>query len=323
MVAPVPDEELQADIRRVYAELGEPPSESQYDEHGEYSSSAVRRAFGKFTAGREAAGIPNPDMRGGQNRIGREDLLSELHRLADELDRVPRRTDMESEGAYAEGPYRREFGSWSEALITAGYEPARPGSHVAEYVDVECANCGASEQRLRSQISDQRAVFCSQECHYEYRQEQRSGENHPLFDRVEVECTTCGETLLRKPSVVEKKERFFCDRDCYGTWCSEERTGGTHPRWKGGGELYYGPNWQRQRRKCLERDGYTCQRCGRTEEESQSAFGRGLTVHHEIPVREWHQGANDEPDWEKVNALKNLTALCLPCHRTVESSLTE
>ena len=53
MPAPVAEDELLQDIRRVHRELGKPPSENDYDEHGDYSSSAVRRELGKYTAGRQ------------------------------------------------------------------------------------------------------------------------------------------------------------------------------------------------------------------------------------------------------------------------------
>jgi hypothetical protein len=150
MAKKIDRDDLLADIRRVYQELGSPPSETEYAEHGEYSASAVRRRFGKFTEGRVAAGIPNPDMRGGQNRISREQLVEELQRLDEQLGTTPTREDMADQGAYAEEPYRREFGSWSEALLAAGYtydELNRPGTQIAKRNTIECTVCGETEQR--------------------------------------------------------------------------------------------------------------------------------------------------------------------------------
>lgn len=316
-------DDLLRDIRRVHQKIGSPPSESQYDEHGKYSASAVRNRFGKFTEGRAAANIPNPDMRGGNNQIPREDLLSELQRLGEELNKTPTREEMAEQGAYGGGTYRREFGSWSEALLAAGYsynKLNRPGTHVAKRVSVKCTVCGKSEQRLQSDLAGKQNVFCSQECLHAWRSEEFTGESHPLTDRIEVKCEWCGDTLDRKPSVVERRTYHFCCYDCMGEWRSEYRAGEDAPAWEGGKELYRGPNWLRQRKRAVERDGQTCQRCGCTEEEHFEEYGRELSVHHITPVREFYREAgSEEPDFTEVNALENLITLCVNCHRKVEA----
>ncbi|TYL37253.1 hypothetical protein CV102_18270 [Natronococcus pandeyae] len=71
----------------------------------------------------------------------------------------------------------------------------------------------------------------------------------------------------------------------------------------------YGPNWTKQRRKCLERDDYQCRICGKTETE----IGRRPAVHHITPRREFAAS-----EWHQMNALSNLVALCPSCHGTVE-----
>jgi len=322
MVKKIDEQDLLADLRRVYQKLGTPPSESQYNEYGHHSASAIRSRFGKFTKGRAAADIPNPDMRGGHNRIPREDLLDELHRLGEELEKTPTRKEMEEDGAYAENPYRREFGSWSEALLAAGYtydELNRAGTHVAKRVSVMCTVCGKTEQRLQSDLTGKQNVFCSPDCLYTWRSEEFTGESHPLTDRVEVECEWCSNTMRRIPAVVEDRTFHFCNYDCMGKWRSKNRSGEDAPAWEGGGELYRGPNWLKQRERAIERDERTCQRCGRTEAEHFDKYERELSVHHLTPVRAFYREAgNEEPDFSKVNALENLVTLCIKCHRKIE-----
>jgi 5-methylcytosine-specific restriction endonuclease McrA len=320
----IPREDLIEDIIRVYQKIGSVPSENKYREHGNYSVSAVRREFGKYTAGREAADLPERDLRGGQNKIEREDLIDELQRLGNEVGGTPTREDMQEKGKYAEQPYRTEFGDWSTALLEAGYdydELNRPGSDVADRVTIECTTCGAEQERLRSQLKNQRNVFCSTDCLHEWRSTEFTGDDHPLTDYVEVECDACGETKREIPSVAAVREYNFCDYDCFGDWASENRSGEDAPAWEGGGHHYRGPNWESQKRKALERDGYECCRCDCTEEDHFQQYGRQLSVHHIKPVREFYADIpdGDWPDFEVMNALDNLVTLCQSCHKTIES----
>lgn len=217
------EQELLDDIERVHGRLGSPPSETDYREHGEYSPSAVRSAFGKFTNGREEADIPNPDMRGGHNRIAREDLIDAIHTLAEDVGGTPTRDQMNELGEYAEKPYRREFGGWSEALFAAGYEYDdlnRAGSHVAERVNVECSgpDCERIEERLKSRIKTQKNVFCSRGCLNDWKSVNYpethnpptfTGEAHPRWvEKTELveDYQSVASELKKTPSQMEYNE---------------------------------------------------------------------------------------------------------------------
>lgn len=69
----------------------------------------------------------------------------------------------------------------------------------------------------------------------------------------------------------------------------------------------YGPNWSKQRARCLERDGYECRVCESTKEE----IGREPAVHHIKPRSEY------DDNWEQ-NDLSNLVTLCPTCHGRFE-----
>ena len=60
---------------------------------------------------------------------------------------------------------------------------------------------------------------------------------------------------------------------------------------------YYGESWRMQRTLCLQRDNYTCQQCGDTN---------NIEVHHWEPYR-----------FSYDNSLDNLVVLCAECHRDV------
>lgn len=65
-----------------------------------------------------------PNQRPKQNRKYTEDeLLEHLRQLADSLDRVPRKKDMNEHGKHGARSYKLRFGSWSKAVEAAGFTP--------------------------------------------------------------------------------------------------------------------------------------------------------------------------------------------------------
>ncbi|MCA9938300.1 MAG: DEAD/DEAH box helicase [Anaerolineales bacterium] len=80
----------------------------------------------------------------------------------------------------------------------------------------------------------------------------------------------------------------------------------------------YGPDWARQRRLVLDRDGHQCRNCG-----ASAAPGQGLHVHHVRPFREfvWDWPPDLPPDdafYARANHPDNLVTLCPACHRRAE-----
>jgi len=58
------------------------------------------------------------------SKYSEEELITELHRVAEEVDGTPTSKDMNERGAFSHGPYCSEFGTWSRALKEAGFETA-------------------------------------------------------------------------------------------------------------------------------------------------------------------------------------------------------
>lgn len=110
----------------------------------------------------------------------------------------------------------------------------------------------------------------------------RTGQDNPFYGRQHTEET---KEILRE--------------------LGKKLVGKKNPHWKGGYEPYYGPNWNEQRRRALERDDHICQKCGMTEDGN----GRSLSVHHIIPFREF-----GIERYEGANRLGNLASLCQHCH---------
>ena len=78
----------------------------------------------------------------------------------------------------------------------------------------------------------------------------------------------------------------------------------------------YGPNWEVQRRRALERDGYRCRRCGVPDTPE-----RPLHVHHIRPFRTFGYVPGENEAYKEANRLDNLITLCPRCHRLAETSV--
>lgn len=76
----------------------------------------------------------------------------------------------------------------------------------------------------------------------------------------------------------------------------------------------YGPGWTLIRDAVRQRDGFSCQVCGRPETDRQH------DVHHKIPFRTFRDESGHVLR-EKANQLGNLLTLCQECHQKAESSL--
>lgn len=65
-------------------------------------------------------------------RLNEEELIKELHRLADELGRAPTLQEFRDEGEYSATTYYDRFGSWREALEAAGFKSREPESKIPQ-----------------------------------------------------------------------------------------------------------------------------------------------------------------------------------------------
>lgn len=136
-------------------------------------------------------------------------------------------------------------------------------------------------------VKDSFRVTCSSEC-------------HKAIHSIALRCEQCGKPITKDMGRARKVDRHFCSRSCYGQW----HKGPNAVNWRGGHDRWRGPNWDEARRKTRERDGDTCQLCGKTAEVN----GRAMDVHHIVSFMEF------DGDYEAANAVENLTCLCRSCH---------
>lgn len=115
----ISEDKLLYELHRLADEYSKPPTKQQLRKHGVYSESTYTKRFGSFNNAIEAAGF---EPREPTTAIPREDLLSELNRLANKLDRAPTTGDMAEHGKFDEKTYRRRFNSWHKALKATGID---------------------------------------------------------------------------------------------------------------------------------------------------------------------------------------------------------
>ncbi|MXZ21555.1 MAG: DUF1998 domain-containing protein [Caldilineaceae bacterium SB0665_bin_25] len=78
----------------------------------------------------------------------------------------------------------------------------------------------------------------------------------------------------------------------------------------------YGPDWQEQRAKTRERDGYRCAECGAAETRN-----RQHDVHHRVPFRVFNYIPGLNRNDRLANRLENLVLLCRRCHYRLEAGV--
>lgn len=179
-------------------------------------------------------------------------------------------------------------------------------------VEVSCSYCGDTVSKTKNRAGRYSNHYCSQECNRAYMR--TGGEAAPGWDGgavVTKECDVCEDDVTRTRS--QFYDRVFCSIECMALGSQGENS----PLWEGGSISWYGPNWDDQRTKALERDNHECQACGMGAGEHKTVFGRDLDVHHIRPLRVFKTGS--EFDYESANALSNLSTLCRICHETWES----
>ena len=101
------------------------------------SVSVFKKRFGSWNEAVEAAGF-SPNTRG-RNRTPSEELLEELRRVAEDLGRPPSIPEMNERGGYSGYTYQDRFGSWKDAIETAGLDPEESpgGGRKKQYSDEE------------------------------------------------------------------------------------------------------------------------------------------------------------------------------------------
>jgi ribosomal protein L31 len=86
--------------------------------------------------------------------------------------------------------------------------------------EVNCAWCGELVDAPPSRVERAERLFCDQECKGAWDAENKTGDDHPLYESVKLSCDSCGSSFTRQPSKV--KENNFCSNECRYKWLDED-----------------------------------------------------------------------------------------------------
>jgi len=275
----ISEDELIDELITLTDELGRPPRYQEVsDREDTFSTTVYERVFGSFTNGLQTAGLPVHF----EANLDRTHLIEQLQKLGEYLGRTPQYDDLQDYPTYpSTWPYVCEFGSWNEALKEAGFEINHRSSVSTDEILSEL-------QSLANEL----------------------GHTPSVTEWREIDGTPGITTVVRQ----------------FGTWINaidaaglERRdwSGENHPRYKGGDNLYYGPNWPEQREAAIQADNEQCRRCGLSRDEHAILFNYDFHVHHIRPLREC---LDEGLSYKQANDCSNLMTLCAECHPMVESN---
>ena len=174
-------------------------------------------------------------------------------------------------------------------------------------VKIKCKICGKIFEVQKHRKNT--AKYCSNRCRIADKENWKkilsrrakkrfsNPENHPCFGKPKSEET---KEKIRKKILARKERDGFINSPANRKKQSKRMSGKNHHNWQNGisKEQYAFEFNNELKEKIRKRDNYTCQLCGKTQEEE---LKRKLTVHH--------------MDYDKKNSIEeNLITLCNSCN---------
>jgi len=333
-------EKLKDELIRISEEYrdGKPPREQDINKHSKYSVRPYKDRFGTWNET-----LKEFDFELNREKdISRERLIDEILKLSENYDgeETLRQETMENYGDFSSTIYYRRFGSWNQALQTAGLKLNQNMNYsrqdlIDEIKSISEEYCDGESPRQKD-MRDY-GKYCLN-CYYnifgtwnEALKLSGYGPNNRLNisdDELIEDIKKVAENLNTTPSVPQMEQygeyATSVYRNRFGSWNQAVQTAGfepnsktknnlsgeDHPFWKGGWETYYGPSWYGQRKKAWERDNHTCRVTGKTEDD----IGKRPDVHHINPTWNW----DIDNEHQEMNSLDNLICLSPSVHKKLE-----
>ncbi|WP_317176023.1 homing endonuclease associated repeat-containing protein [Halomontanus rarus] len=319
------DQELIEELLRLKDELSRTPSAKHMTKLGKFSAQPYKDHFGSWNNALMEAGLdPNCLI-----DIPREELLIELHRIHNQLDRSPTKEEFAEMACYSAEPYKRTFGSWNDALRDTGLPMNKrdkiPKEDLIDELTRVAEKLGETPTREQmKRFSRFYPTIYSKRFESWNEAVQEAGLEPVIQLNIGYdELLKHLENLIDDLGHVPTKEELhkYGDyseqpyRSTFGSWNDAIRELGYQPRhlWGESEEdyRYYGANWPHQRDKRIEVDQYECRNCGCSQNEHYNKYEQDLHVHH---INKF----NKFDSHQKANRLENLITLCRNCHSKLE-----
>lgn len=113
-------EKLKADLTRLTHAIEHPPRRADISSRAKHHPDTFTSAFGSLETACREANIPAYNI---GYTVTKENLLTELTRIADSLGYTPNTTDITTHGAHSLGTYLRRWSCFDDAIAAAGLEP--------------------------------------------------------------------------------------------------------------------------------------------------------------------------------------------------------
>jgi HNH endonuclease. len=266
----------------------------------------------------------------------RSELIQDLCELADSLGGTPKARELkQNENTKSLYKYRREFGTFNDALRAAGFETNKEhGLSEQELLD----NLRKLRNRLGETPEDRDVKFSDVTCSSTVYKNRFGSFNSALreagipiknSDRLKQSETTHKSILKHRDMITNYGSLTYLIEKAPVS--SELRTWELTSKYKylyrefgsierirricgvrklAGAKKEFGDDWWGKREECLERDNYQCQVCSSRNDK------RFPHVHHIRPRREFLEKSDyGESD---MNKLDNLISLCSSCHAKYE-----
>lgn len=330
----IDEDDLLSELNRLSNELGRSPTTGDMDELGEFSTPPYFDRFGSWYAALEAAGLEAP-LR--FEDVSRDQLISEVHRLAQLRNEAPQIFDVRDHSPYRPRWFYREFGSWQATLEAAGFKPNRftDVSDAELLAEIERLADGSDEGPTRAEMDNDGRFPASHIARRfgSWNEAIREAGLEPAKrtqitdEELEDEFHRLKEALGHVPSGVEMDELGTFSKGVYdlrfGTWNKAVEAFGEEPRYTRFGEgddVGYGSLWETRRAEIIERDDEECVVCGCQRDEHQKQYRKDLHVHH---IHRFIDEYDRTGSYEIAHRSENLVTVCVSCHYYVEGKPPE
>lgn len=114
-------DDLIIDLKRFAKKLGKTPTKDEMNEYGPHYAKLYQNKFGSWNGALEAAGL-EPNL---VHNISRKDVMEDIERVAEALEKTPTLNDMDKFGKYSKLTYQRKLASFIDALEELNLEPTQ------------------------------------------------------------------------------------------------------------------------------------------------------------------------------------------------------